>query len=142
MILTGNNVKQYIVNGGLRFTPELSEEQFQQNGVDLILADAKRKLLGQGEFTLGVTRERVTMPNDLMAFVQLRSSWARKGIMIPPTVIDAGFDGEITLEIASFLTIDLPIGERFAHVIFCKLSTPADPYRGKYQGQTGIREAY
>jgi dCTP deaminase len=141
MILSGIDVKQYISYGGLKFSPPLSEEQFQQNGVDLILDDAQKKNLSSGEFTLGTTREFIEMPNDVMAFVQLRSTWARKGFMLPPTVVDAGFHGTITLEIVSFSQNHVPIGERFAHLIFAKLTSPSEPYRGKYQGQMGITNA-
>ena|ERR1039458_5575996 len=143
MILTGADIKQYIKHGGLRFEPELNDEQFQQNGVDLVLAAADILRLGHGRFTLGVTRERVEVPNDLMAFVQLRSTWARHGIMLPPTIVDAGFQGTLTLEIASFADPAelLPVGERFVHLIFAKLCTPTAPYAGKYQGQSGITGA-
>jgi dCTP deaminase len=132
---------QYIKFGGLNFDPPLRDDQFQQNGIDLVLEQVEHPCVNQGSFTLGCTRERVTMPNDLMAFVQLRSTWARKGIMLPPTVIDAGFDGVVTLEIAVFATQTLPVGERFAHLIFAKLASPSAPYAGKYQGQMGITKA-
>lgn len=139
MILSGADIQQYIKFGGLEFEPALNPNQFQQNGIDMILHSAEKHILERGDFTLGRTKELVTMPNDLMAFVQLRSTWARKGFMLPPTVIDAGFSGTITLEIASFAVAnDLPIGERFAHVIFAKLSTPSEPYNGKYQNQINI----
>jgi dCTP deaminase len=141
MILSGADVKQYIAHGGLQFSPSLSDDQFQQNGVDLILAEAEHKVLCPGMFTLGRTLEFIQMPNDLMAFVQLRSTWARKGFMLPPTVVDAGFHGTITLEIVSFAQNPMPIGERFVHLIFAKLTSPSEPYRGKYQGQIGITNA-
>jgi dCTP deaminase len=143
VILSGADVKQYILHGGLKFTPALQEIQFQQNGVDLVLEGANVQRLGVSEFTLGRTREQVTLPNDLMAFVQLRSSWARRGFMLPPTVADAGFNGTITLEIVKFgSVVDLPFGERFAHLIFAKLTSPSEPYSGRYQGQHEITGAY
>lgn len=141
MILSGADVRQYLGHGGLSFEPELHEDQFQQNGVDLILDRVEQKQLNAGEFTLGTTAEYITMPNDLMAFVQLRSTWARRGILLPPTVVDAGFKGNITLEIAVFRQQKLPIHERFAHLIFAKLCSPSEPYGGKYQGQRGITYA-
>jgi dCTP deaminase len=141
MILSGVDVQQYIAHGGLQFSPPLSDDQFQQNGVDLVLAEAENSALRPGMFTLGRTREFIQMPNDLMAFVQLRSTWARKGFMLPPTVVDAGFHGTITLEIVSFAQNPMPIGERFAHLIFAKLTSPSEPYRGKYQGQVAITSA-
>jgi dCTP deaminase len=155
MILSGADVRQYITHGGLRFNPDLQVEQFQQNGVDLILEEVSDKFLNSGEFTIGRTREFLSMPNDLMAFVQLRSTWARRGFMLPPTVVDAGFRGTITLEIARFGRIgeaqgfggvarrqlECPVGQRFAHLIFARLSSPSEPYSGKYQGQREITEA-
>lgn len=154
MILSGADVQQYIRFGGLRFDPPLSPDQLQQNGVDMILEEVDtRTRYGMDEtgepflnfpsfpFCLGRTREKITMPNDLMAFVHIRSTWARKGFFLPGTVIDAGFEGTITLEIASFQWNRLPIGQRFAHIIFAKLASPSDPYRGKYQGQHSITQA-
>lgn len=149
MILSGADVRQYIKFGGLKFEPELDPDQFQQNGIDMVLASAEVDSVAPGEFVLGRTREVVTMPNDLMAFVHLRSTWARHGYIIPPTVIDAGFHGSITLEIAKFVSAQLamfappplPTGQRFAHIIFAKLSTPSAPYDGKYQGQIDITHA-
>jgi dCTP deaminase len=143
VILSGADVQQYILHGGLAFSPALEVSQFQQNGVDMILEAAEVLTLGDGQFTLGRTREQVTMPNDLCAFVQLRSSWARRGFMLPPTMIDAGFIGTITLEIVKFgAAMKLPVGERFAHVVFAKLTSPSEPYRGRYQGQQEITRAY
>lgn len=139
MILSGADIRQYLKFGGLKFNPPLEEDQFQQNGVDLYLERAEPR--GRKLFTLGCTREWVTMPNDLMAFVELRSTWARRGIMIPPTIIDAGFSGVITLELAILGDTEAPVGERFAHLIFGKLGSPSEPYNGKYQHQTGITGA-
>jgi dCTP deaminase len=142
MILSGADIRQYIKFGNLKFIPELQEDQFQQNGIDLILEEVDRVGIGYAGFSLGSTRERVEMPNDLMAFVQLRSTFARLGFILPPTVIDAGFHGTITLEIGKFGEYTmLPLGVRFAHLIFAKLTSPTEPYRGKYQGQCGITTA-
>lgn len=142
MILSGRDLRWYIEQKLLVVDP-VTTEQFQQNGIDSILEECEdgRNKLFQGQFTLGRTRERFELPNDLMAFVQLRSTWARKGFMLPPTIVDAGFKGTLTLEIASFREQILPIGERFAHIIFAKLTSPSEPYSGKYQNQFDITDA-
>lgn len=149
MILTGRDIQWYIETKKLVIDPVLPE-QFQQNGIDLILDRATHPPSGfgwapssfeKGEFYLGATRERIEMPDDLMAFVQLRSTWARRGILLPPTVVDAGFKGNLTLEILAAAHLMAPYGQRFAHLIFARLSGPADPYRGKYQDQSGITNA-
>lgn len=148
MILSGADVRQYILHGGLKFYPPLRDEQFQQNGVDMVIESVEDDLLGAGQFTLGRTVETITMPNDLMGFVQLRSTWGRNGFIMPSTVVDAGFHGTVTLELAWFRRPGeateykrVPVGQRFAHVIFAKLSTPSAPYAGKYQGQQAITHA-
>ena len=76
-----------------------------------------------------------------MAFVELRSTWARQGLLIPPTVVDAGFIGQLTLEVVAMRDIPTPYGQRFAHLIFAQLLRPTSPYCGKYQGQSGITPA-
>jgi deoxycytidine triphosphate deaminase len=150
MILSGRDIQWYIEQKKLVITP-IKPEQFRQNGVDLILKDVDLKdqlsyvgdtpKLVKGNFYLGVTNEYFEFPDDLMAFVELRSTWARKGIMLPPTIVDAGFKGTLTLEIVSFITQPVPIGERFAHLIFAKMTGPSIPYDGKYQGQRDITPA-
>ncbi len=153
MILSGRDLAWYIETGKLKIDP-VTPEQFQQNGVDLILADVRfvdQNLevgfgggsagFHKGNFYLGCTREVLELPDDLMAFVELRSTWARRGLMLPPTIVDAGFCGNLTLEIGAWSDMDVPIGERFAHLIFAKLTSPAVPYSGKYQNQRGITGA-
>lgn len=139
MILSGRDVDWYISTGKLVIEP-LGVGQVQQNGIDLILGEVenRERPFSHGEFRLGCTREHISMPDNLMAFVQLRSTWARSGFVVPPTVVDAGFVGTLTLEILSFRKQLAPIGERFVHLIFGMLSGPATPYAGKYQGQRGI----
>jgi len=75
-----------------------------------------------------------------MAFVNLRSSFARLGLLIPPTIVDAGFEGQLTIElIGSSFPVKLKKGTRFLHLIFDRTLTPVEyPYRSKYQGQRGV----
>jgi dCTP deaminase len=96
-------------------------------------------VLEHGKTYLLSTLERVRLPNDLMAFVELRSTLARLGLVIPPTIIDAGFEGQITVEVfVAGPTIVVRPGTRFIHVVFAKTTTPVlSPYRGRYLGQRG-----
>lgn len=141
MILSGRDLRWYVDTGKLVIHP-VTPEQFQQNGVDFILEDVDNQWGVFAKFQLGTTREWIEMPDDLMAFVELRSTWARRGLIIPPTIVDAGFKGNITLEICAFHEdVRVPYGERFAHLVFARTSSPCEPYRGKYQGQMGITRA-
>lgn len=86
------------------------------------------------------TLEYVSLPPELMGFVEIRSTFARLGLLIPPTIIDGGFEGQITIELLSTsFPVKVPAGTRFLHVVFAKLTTPVTkPYKGKYQGQRGV----
>ena len=74
-----------------------------------------RHTLRPQELVLAQTLERVTLPNDLMGFVEGRSSWARLGVSIHVTApkIDPGFVGTITLEIVNHgpIAYELVAGE-------------------------------
>ena len=56
-------------------------------------------VIGAKEQVLLSTLEHVTLPDDLVGMVELRSTWARHGLSMPPTIIDAGFSGTVTLEV-------------------------------------------
>lgn len=92
------------------------------------------------EHVLATTMEYVGLPDDLVGLVNVRSTFARLGIFVPPTVIDAGFEGQVTIEIiGSAFPVKLYPGQRFLHVVFVRTTTPVEkPYRGKYQKQRGV----
>lgn len=88
------------------------------------------------------TQERIELPNDLVGFCGLRSTFARLGFMSPLTVVDAGFKGTLTIGVfyGGSNQIKIPASCRFLHVVFAKLARQVDaPYRGQYQSQKGIR---
>ncbi|ARM75174.1 dCTP deaminase [Acidianus manzaensis] len=79
--------------------------------------------------------EELKMPNDLAGLITLRSTLARNGFFAPPTVIDAGYNGRITLAISSLYHNKIKKGSRVAHLIFIKLDEPTEKvYEGIYAG--------
>ena len=93
--------------------------------------DADNFELPPGGFVLARTLERVVIPNDLVGFVEGRSSWARVGVSIHLTApkIDPGFDGSITLEISNVgkATVQLVAEEDVpAQLMFMRLTSPLD----------------
>lgn len=94
-----------------------------------------------GQFVLATTMEYISLPNDLTAFVEGRSSLGRMGLFIQNAGwVDPGFKGEITLELfnANRCAIELKAGRRVGQLVFAEMDQPAlNPYNGKYQGQTG-----
>jgi dCTP deaminase len=92
------------------------------------------------EHVLATTLEWVELPHDLVGLVNLRSTFARAGLYIPPTVIDAGFKGNVTIElIGGPNPVKVYPEQRFLHVVFLRTSSPVyRPYQGKYQGQVNV----
>lgn len=104
-------------------------------------------ILDPGSFVLGCTAETVHIPTDLVAQVNGKSSWARKGLIVHTTAgfIDPGFKGQITLEMVNLgpCPIKIPIGAPICQLVFFQMTSPAErPYGhpqlgSKYQGQQG-----
>lgn len=106
---------------------------------------ASEILLGPGEFILASTEETITLGLSLCAFIQGRSSWARKGLSIQVAgFVDCGFSGTITLEIFNSSTDDIKLhaGDRIAQAIFhvvteCTIGYGDKP-GAKYMRQDGV----
>ena len=104
-------------------------------------------ILHPGEFVLGQTLERVTLPDDLVARLEGKSSLGRLGLLIHSTAgfVDSGFSGNLTLELSNVanLPITLYPGMKIGQISFLRMTTAADqPYGSsalgsKYQGQRG-----
>ncbi|HEY7003128.1 MAG TPA: dCTP deaminase [Gaiellaceae bacterium] len=104
-------------------------------------------ILHPGEFVLGSTLERVTLPDDLVARLEGKSSLGRLGLLIHSTAgfIDPGWDGHVTLELSNVANLPITIyhGMKIGQLSFVQLSEPAEsPYGAsglgsKYQGQQG-----
>jgi len=104
-------------------------------------------ILHPGEFVLGSTLERVTLPDDLVARLEGKSSLGRLGLLIHSTAgfIDPGWDGHVTLELSNVANLPITIyyGMKIGQLSFVQLTEPAErPYGtgtlgSKYQGQAG-----
>jgi dCTP deaminase len=102
-------------------------------------------ILHPGEFVLGQTLERVTVPNDLVARLEGKSSLGRLGLLIHSTAgfIDAGFAGNVTLELSNVANLPITIyqGMPIGQISFMRMDQPVEhPYgtgdnASKYQGQ-------
>ena len=111
------------------------------------IEDDEPFIIQQGTFVLGSTLESVTLPDDIVARVDGRSSLGRLGLLVHATAgyIDPGWTGKLTLELSnqSQMPIALYYGMKISQISFLRMSTPVDRLYGseglasKYQGQTG-----
>jgi dCTP deaminase len=104
-------------------------------------------ILHPGEFVLGSTYEVVTLPDDIAARLEGKSSLGRLGLLTHSTAgfIDPGFSGHVTLELSNVATLPIKLwpGMKIGQFCFFRLSSPAEnPYGSassgsRYQGQRG-----
>lgn len=165
MILSDQTIIKMLSENTLSITP-LVADQIQPASVDIRLGNTfsivedssvgiidlenqiayktiqtDRYVLLPGQFVLATTMEYISLPDDLTAFVEGRSSLGRMGLFIQNAGwVDPGFEGEITLELfnANRCAIELRAGRRIGQLVFAKMDDKAiHPYHGKYQKQKG-----
>jgi len=176
MVLSDRTIRRLLEEGRIGIDP-YEEELLQPSSVDVRVdrlfrvfrnsrypfIDVKRELedltelveiepeepfiLHPGEFVLGSTLERITLPDDLVARLEGKSSLGRLGLLIHSTAgfIDPGWDGHVTLELSNVANLPITIyyGMKIGQLSFVQLSEPAEhPYGtgslgSKYQGQAG-----
>lgn len=130
----------------LRRLPRGEEAWIDKNGdwclrhwQEIDLADGPF-MFEPGVLILGGTVERVKLPHDLMARVDGRSTWGRRGLLVHITagLIDPGFNGQITLEMLNIgiEPIELRPGMRICQLVLEQLDRAvARPY-GAGRGST------
>lgn len=173
MILSDRTIREYLLQGRIGIDP-IDYKDIQPSSIDLHLgyefircqetgiidtlssARAAGKLVGEkdyafiiepGQFALGTTVERISVPDDLVARIEGKSSLGRLGLMVHITAgfVDPGFQGQLTLELYNVnkSPIVLHPGMKIAQISFMKMTTPADrPYGTEglgshYQNQEG-----
>ena len=104
-------------------------------------------ILHPGEFVLGSTYERVSLPDDIAARLEGKSSLGRLGLLTHSTAgfIDPGFTGHVTLELSNVATLPIKLypGMKIGQLCFFRLSSPSEhPYGSagsgsRYQDQRG-----
>ena len=174
MVLSDRTIKEQIQAGRIVIDP-LEPEYIQPSSVDLRVArkflvfrsqrypyidvraemkdltemveveDDQPFILHPGQFVLGSTLERITLPNDLVARLEGKSSLGRLGLLIHSTAgyVDPGWDGNLTLELSNVANLPITIyyGMKIGQISFIQMTTPVDrPYgsealHSRYHGQ-------
>src|SRR6201987_4376645 len=120
----------------------------QEDLTELVeVADDEPFILHPGEFVLGSTLERITLPDDLVSRLEGKSSLGRLGLLIHSTAgfIDPGWDGHVTLELSNVANLPITIypAMKIGQIYFRQMPEPAAPPSGwegigsKYKGQRG-----
>jgi len=113
---------------------------------EIVIADGDAFFLHPGELALAVTYESVTLPDNIVGWLDGRSSLARLGLMVHVTAhrIDPGWSGQIVLEFynSGKLPLALRPKMKIAALNFETMSSSAArPYNkredAKYKDQKG-----
>ncbi len=147
----GNEFRIFTDHGApfIDLSGEKSEVSAQLESVmsdEIYIADEEAFFLHPGQLALAVTHEEVTLPDNIVGWLDGRSSLARLGLMVHVTAhrIDPGWSGRIVLEFYNSgrlplaLRPKMPIGA----LSFETLSGSAEkPYNkrtnAKYKNQQG-----
>ena len=141
-------ILQLLERGGLGIEP-FCRENLTPNGYDLTVEKVFVERIGEleeaevppkGWFLVG-TREYLRLSDHIIGLIWLRTSWMRRGLFGSFGVVDAGYEGNLTLGgfNASSEPVRIKRGDRFAQIVFFILGEPAEkPYSGRYKGSRGI----
>ncbi len=93
----------------------------------------KSIILSPGQIVLGITKEKIRLPADIMGNLEGRSRYARMGLAVHITsaLVQPGSDNHQVLEIVNFAPFPVKISEgmRISQVVFQYLKHPTSkPY--------------
>lgn len=103
-------------------------------------------IIPPNSFALGCSNEYIKMPRDVTGLATNKSTYARCGLNTPSTVLEAGWEGHLTIEMFNSTPHPIKVyaGEGIVQILFFKgedcLTSYADR-GGKYQNQTGVTGA-
>jgi dCTP deaminase len=154
-LLSDRGIKNAMATGILQIE-HFAEKNLTPNGYDLTISEI---MVGQrGEKLIAgdvrippktwfavSSREYVKCGPSVAGHLWIRTTWARKGIISSFGMVDAGFEGTLTLSAfnSSDYDVVIPIGQRFAQIVFEVLDQASEKAyaqrSGTYQGQIGVR---
>ena len=154
-ILSDKGIKN-AMQTGILVIEHFAEKNLTPNGYDLTISEIMVGQNGEKFFEGDVrippktwfavsSREYVKCGLLVAGHLWIRTTWARKGIISSFGMVDAGFEGALTLSAynSSDSEVIIPIGQRFAQLVFESLDLPSEKAyaqrSGTYQGQTGVR---
>lgn len=120
------------------------------NGYDLrideiLVEGSSSEIVPPKTYFVVSSMEYIVMPDDIIGFLWLKSRWCRKGIVGSFGIVDAGYEGNLTLSAFNSSNSEVKIerGSKFVQIAFAKLiSKPNKNYpkrSGNYYKSSGIK---
>lgn len=154
MILSDKEINKYVDEMDL--IHPFKEKQLTPNGYDVSIENVElindvKLLLVDGTYLVPrkmtfivLTQEKVTMPNNIAGRLSIKTKYARKGLILSPGVVDAGFIGKLNLCFynANEEPIFLEKGKPIVQLVFEKMEDGSEKNyaerSGNYQNQDKI----
>jgi dCTP deaminase len=120
---------------------EIDPKSFDDTSVYKVeIIDNKYFWLPPHAYALGVSVEKFIMPDNVTAIALGKSTYARCGILVNVTPLEAGWSGHLTIEIANLTNAPCKIyaNEGIAQLLFYqgqRCNTTYSERNGKYQNQ-------
>ena len=138
-VLSDAEILEHLRTGEIKLEPHDISACLNPAGYDLRCA--KDVVLKPKQYELVASLETVELGLNVTAYMFIRSSLAREGIIGSFAVVDPGFRGQLTLNLhnVSDKEITLKEGERIVQIVFHTLGGAAQKgYNGSYQNSKGI----
>jgi len=126
--------------------PKKFDEQYSliEPEIQILPNGTKYYLLPPHHYGLGVTVETFKMPRNVTGVALGKSTYARAGLLVNTTPLEAGWTGRLVVEIANLANLPLRVyvNEGIGQILFfesdedCAVSY--EDRGGKHQGQTGL----
>lgn len=115
---------------------EFREENLTPNGYDLTIGSLyeERAIVDESDVLPGrwvkiLTAEKLLIPEFLTGLIQIKSKYARKGLIGSFGYVDSGFSGMLELFFfSSYEKIHLKKGDRIVQIIFIETEKPDKTY--------------
>ena len=125
------------IKGATADPKNFSEDNF------ITVKDEESILIPPNSFALAASLEYFKMPRNVTGLVTAKSTYARCGLGVPPTVLEAGWHGILVLEFSNHTSnsIRMYANSGAAQILFFQGDQPEVSYadrNGRYQNQTGI----
>lgn len=118
-----------------------AQQEYPQKHASVSLLNGPYELK-PGASVLGTVAETISMPDDLMGLLTVKSTWARLFLHQPASVVDSGYTGRLTVELTNLgpYLIVLDAGVDIAQLLIFRTTTRVDNVygspllRSRYQG--------
>lgn len=138
-MLSDIEIREYLKTGEIKLDPYDLSACLNPAGYDLRCS--RNVVLKPKHYDLVATLETVELGLGVVAFLHIRSSLAREGVIGSFAVVDPGFCGQLTLNLrnVSEKEVILKKKERIVQIVFHRLGNVAmKGYNGSYQNSKGI----